>query len=166
MEEVGEDDVPGPVGTGQSTDQAPLHFDLSSRSNQGQGTRVQASRDQDQQNPGKGRGGDGNRPTGSLEAPTQSRPPGRGEREERNQPPPGYSRQFPVFTRGRTKIEAERSGLDNVIEDKGRGVQQEKGGANRNKPKQYGGEVGKVCGDIQRSGGNASRERARRSLPG
>ena len=51
MEEVGEDDFLGPIVTGQSTGQAPLHLDPSGRSNQGQGTRVQASRDQDQQTP-------------------------------------------------------------------------------------------------------------------
>ena len=117
MEEVGEDDFLGPIGTGQSTGQAPLHFDPSGRSNQGQGTRVRASRDQDQQTPGQGRGGDGNQPTGSLEAPTQARPPGSGERGRREQPPPGYSCRFPMLARGRTKMEAERSGLDDVIEE-------------------------------------------------
>ena len=85
----------------------------------------------------QGRGGDGNRPTGSLEAPTQARLPGSGERGRRDQPPLGYSRQFPMLTRGRKKMEAERSGLDNVIEEiigEG-GVQKEKGGAYRNGPK-------------------------------
>ena len=115
MEEVGEDDFRGPVGTGQSTDQAPLHLGPSGWSNQGQGTRVQARRDQDQQTPGQGRGGDGNRPPGSLEAPTQARSLGSGERGGRDQPPPDHSRQFPMLTRGRTKMEAERSGLDDVI---------------------------------------------------
>ena len=81
MEEVEEDDLLGPVGNGQSTDQAPLHFNHSGRSNQGQGTRVQASRDQDQQTPGQGRGGEGNRPPGSLEASTQARSLGRGDNE-------------------------------------------------------------------------------------
>ena len=65
----------------------------------------------------QGRGGDGNRPTGSLEAPTQVRPPGSGERGRWDQPPPGYSRQFPMLTRGRTKMEAESSGLDDVIKE-------------------------------------------------
>ena len=137
MEEVGKDDFLGLIGTGQSAGQAPLHVNPSGRSNQGQGTRVQASRDQDQQTPGQGRGGDGNQPTGSLEAPTQARPPGSGERGRREQPPPGYSCRFPMLARGRTKMEAERSGLDNVIEEiigEG-GVQKEKGGANRNGPK-------------------------------
>jgi hypothetical protein len=45
------------------------------------------------------------------------RPLGSGEREGRNQPPPGYSRQFPTLTRGRTKMEVERSSLDNFIEE-------------------------------------------------
>ena len=79
MAEVVEDDFLGPVGTDRSTSQAPHHFDLSVRSSQGQGTRVQASRDQDQQTPGQGRGGDGNRPPGSLETPTQPRSLGSGE---------------------------------------------------------------------------------------
>ena len=72
MAEVGEDDFRGPVGTDQSTSQAPLHFDPSGRSNKVQGTRVQASRDQDQQTPGQGRGRNGNRPHGSMEALTQA----------------------------------------------------------------------------------------------
>ena len=37
MEEVGEDDFHGAVGTGQSTSQAPLHLKPSGRSDQGQG---------------------------------------------------------------------------------------------------------------------------------
>ena len=83
MEEGGEDDFLGPVRTGQSMDQAPLHFDPSDRSNQGQGTRIQASRDQDQQTPGQGRGVYGNRPTGSWKPQhSQGRPGGeRGEEE-------------------------------------------------------------------------------------
>ena len=52
MAEEAEDEFLGPVGTDRITSQAPHHFDLSTRSNQGQGTRVQASRDQDQQTPG------------------------------------------------------------------------------------------------------------------
>ena len=77
MEEVGEDNFLGPNGTGQSTGQAPPHFELSGRPNQGQGTRVQVSRSQDQQTPGQGRRGDENRPPSFREAPTQARLPGR-----------------------------------------------------------------------------------------
>ena len=86
MEEMGEENFRNP---GQTTGQSPLYFNPSGRFSQGQGTRVQASRDQDQQTPGQGRGGDGNRPPGSLEAPTQARPLGSGERGRRDQPPPG-----------------------------------------------------------------------------
>ena len=53
LEEVEEDDFRGPVGTGQSMNQALLHLGPVGRSNQGQGTRVQAGRDQGQQSPGK-----------------------------------------------------------------------------------------------------------------
>ena len=117
LEEVEEYNFRSPVGTGQSTSQAPLHLGPVGRSNQGQGTRVQAGRDQGQQTPGQGRGGDGGRPHGSREAPTQARPRESGEMGRRDQPPPGYLRQFPMLTRGRTKMEAERSGLNDVIKE-------------------------------------------------
>ena len=55
------------------------------------------------------------------EAPLQARPLGNGERGIREQPPPGYLQRFPMLTRGRTKLEAERSGLDDVVEEVVRG---------------------------------------------
>ena len=66
-----------------------------------------------------------------MEAPTQARPLGRGERGEKDQPPPGYLRQFPMLTRGKTKMEAERSGLDDVVEEIVRG-----GGCNKRQAEQ------------------------------
>ena len=56
-----------------------------------------------------------------MEAPLLARQLGSGEREGRERPQPAYLHRFPMLTRGRSKLEAERSGLDNVLEDVVRG---------------------------------------------
>ena len=56
-----------------------------------------------------------------MEAPLLARQLGSGEREGREQPQPAYLHRFPMLKRGRLKLEAERSGLDDVVEDVVRG---------------------------------------------
>ena len=70
----------------------------------------------------------------------------------RDQPPPGFLCLFPMLARGRTKLEAERSGLNDVIEEIVR-----EGGCHKRKaellktngPKLNGGEIGKVRGAMR-----------------
>ena len=121
LAEVVEADSLGPLGIDQRTGQAPHPFEFSVRTNQGQDTREQTSRDQGQQAPGQGRGEDGSRFHVSMEAPLQARQLGNKERGRREQPPQGYLRLIPMLTRGRAKLEAERSGLDDVVEEVVRG---------------------------------------------
>ena len=121
LAEVEEVDSLDSLGVDQGTGQAPHLFELSVRTNQGQDTREQASRDQGQRAPGQGRGEDGNRFHVSMEAPLQARQLGNKERGRREQPPLGYLQRIPMLTRGRAKLEAERSGLDDVVEEVVRG---------------------------------------------
>ena len=46
---------------------------------------------------------------------------GEGGRERRERPQPAYLHRFPMLARGRSKLEAKRSGLDDVVEDVVRG---------------------------------------------
>ena len=120
----------GPVGADRVASQAPPHLDPSSRFNHGQYSREQASRDQDQRTPGQGRREDGNQLPSPIEAPLLASHTGSGERGGRDQPQPAFLRRFPMLKRGRTKLEAERSGLDDVVEEAVQGgMQQKEGGA-------------------------------------
>ena len=56
-----------------------------------------------------------------MEAPLLARQLGSGEREGRERPQQAYLHRFPMLTRGRSKLEAKRSGLDDVVEDVVRG---------------------------------------------
>ena len=116
LAEVAEADFLGPVGADRVAGQAPPHFDPSGRFNQGQDSREQASRDQDQRTPGQGRREDGNRLHSPMEAPLLAGQPGSDERGGREQPQPAYLHKFSMLKRGRTKLEAERSGLEDVVE--------------------------------------------------
>ena len=117
LAEVVEADLLGPVGVDLGAGQAPPHFDPSIRFNQGQDIREQTSKDQDRRAPGQSRRQDGNRRHSSLEAPFLARQLGSGEREGREQLQPAYLHRFPMLTRRRLKLEAERSGLDDVVEE-------------------------------------------------
>ena len=121
LAEVVEANLLGIVGADRGAGQAPPHLDPSGMFNQGQDVREQASRDQDQRALGQGRREDGNRLHSPMEAPLQARQLGSGERGGREQPPPAYLHRFPMLTRGRTKLETERSGLDDVVEEVVRG---------------------------------------------
>ena len=121
LAEVAEADFLGPVGADRVAGQAPPHFDPSGRFNQGQDSREQASRDQDQRTPGQGRREDGNRLPSPMEAPLLARQPGSSERRGREQPQQAYLHKFPMLKRGRTKLEAKRSGLDDVVKEVVRG---------------------------------------------
>ena len=112
--EVEEDDSLDSLGVDQGAGQAHHPFELSVSVNQSQDTREQASRDQEQRAPGQGRVEDGNK--FPREAPLQARQPGNRERGW-EQAVPGYIRRFPVLMRGRTKLEDERSGLDEVVKE-------------------------------------------------
>ena len=121
LAEVEEDDFLDSLGVDQGAGQAHHPFELSARTNQSQDTREQASRDQGQRAPGQGREEDGNRSPVPREAPLQARQIGNGERGRREQQSPRYLRRFPRLTRGRMKLEAERSGLEDVVEEVVRG---------------------------------------------
>ena len=117
LAEVAEADFLGSVGADRVAGQAPPHFEPPGTFNQGQDSREQARRDQDQLTPGQGRREDGNRLPSPMEAPLLASHPGSGERGGREQPQPAYLHRFPMLKRGRTKLEAERSGLDDVVEE-------------------------------------------------
>ena len=121
MEEVEDDDFPSPVGTGQSTDQAPLHFDPSGRSIQGPGS------------------------SNTVEAAREGR---EGRKESATT---GLLTAIPNVNKRKNKNGGgkERIGGYHRGDRTGRWVQQTKGGAYRSGPKQDGGEVGKVCKAIQ-----------------
>ena len=121
LAEVAEANFLGPVGADRGAGQAPPKLDPSGRLNQGQDIREQASRDQDRQAPGQDRREDGNRLLSPMEAPLLARQLGSGEREGREQSQPAYLHRLPMLKRGRSKLEAEKSGLDDVIEDVVRG---------------------------------------------
>ena len=112
--EVEEEGPLDSLGVDQGAGQAHHPFELSARTNQSQDTREQASRDQGQRGPGQGRAEGRNKSPVPREAPIQARQLGNGERG-RGKAVPGYLRWFPVLMRGRTKLEAKRSWLDDVV---------------------------------------------------
>ena len=114
LAEVGEADLLGPIGASLGASQDLPHEDNSGRFHQGQDLREPASRDQDQRAPGQGRREDGNRLCSSMQAPSLARHVGDGEREGKEQPQPAYLHRYPMITRRRAKLEAERSGLNDV----------------------------------------------------
>ena len=84
---------------------------------EGRRLREQASRDRDRQAPGQDQREDGNRLYSSSGAPLLARQLGGGEREGREQLQPVYLHKFPSLRRSKAKIEAERSSLNDIVED-------------------------------------------------
>ena len=111
-----EEDLLDSLGIDQREGQDLHPFELAFRENQSQDTREQARRDQGQQASGRGGEEEGDRSPVHREALLQPRQLENGERGK-EQAVPGYLRRFPVLMRGRTKLEAERSGLDDVVKE-------------------------------------------------
>ena len=124
MEEVGEDDFHGAVGTGQSTSQAPLHLKPSGRSDQGQGPNTgEAMRER--------RDGEKGSATAGLLMPV----PNVNKRKNKN-------------GGGKERLEQCHQG-----DRMGRGCHKRKAELIET-DLNSGGEIGKVCEAMQRSGGN------------
>ena len=96
-------------------------MDNQNRLFQGQDSREQASWDEDQRVPGRDRGEYGNRLLNLREAPILARQLEGGEREGREQSWPAYLHKFPMLMRGISKLEAKRSGLDDVVAEVAQG---------------------------------------------
>ena len=109
MAEVEEADSLKTFRTSEGARQDALQLDSPNRLVQGQ--------DQDQFVPRRDREEDRRRRSNLREAPIPARQLGSRERGGREQPRPGYLHKFPMLTRGRLKLEAERSGLDDMVAD-------------------------------------------------
>ena len=116
LAEVEEEDSLDSLGVNQGAGQDLHPFELAVRENQSQDTREQARRYQGQYVFGRGGEEEGGGSPVLREAPLQARQREKGERGK-EQAVPGYIRRFPVLMRGRTKLEAERSGLDDVVKE-------------------------------------------------
>ena len=84
---------------------------------QGQDSGGQTSRDQDRRAPGQDGREDGNRLLNLRKEPVPAGQLGSREGKGGDQSGPAYLYRFPMLTRGRSKLKAERSGLDGVVAD-------------------------------------------------